>query len=95
MSLKETPHGETPAWIDGVLFKALQPDPFKRYESLSEFVHDLHHPNQSFLNKTRPALVERNPVRFWKSIAGVGVGGMGVVDGAVWGAVNLERRRDV
>lgn len=60
---------ETPAWIDSVLFKALQPDPFKRYESLSEFVHDLHHPNQAFLNKTRPALVERNPVLFWKSVS--------------------------
>lgn len=60
---------ETPAWIDSVLFKALQLDPFKRYESLSEFVHDLHHPNQAFLNKTRPALVERNPVLFWKSVS--------------------------
>jgi serine/threonine protein phosphatase PrpC len=60
---------ETPAWIDSVLFKALQPDPLKRYESLSEFVHDLHHPNQAFLNKTRPALVERNPVLFWKSVS--------------------------
>jgi serine/threonine protein kinase/serine/threonine protein phosphatase PrpC len=60
---------EIPAWIDGVLHKALQPDPLKRYESLSEFVHDLHHPNQAFLNKTRPALVERNPVLFWKSLS--------------------------
>jgi serine/threonine protein phosphatase PrpC len=60
---------EIPAWIDGVLGKALQPDPLKRYESLSEFVHDLHHPNQAFLNKTRPALVERNPVLFWKSLS--------------------------
>lgn len=60
---------ETPAWIDGVLHKALQPDPLKRYESLSEFVHDLHHPNQAYLSKTRPALVERNPVLFWKSVS--------------------------
>ena len=60
---------ETPAWIDSVLNRALQPDPLKRYESLSEFVHDLHHPNQAYLSKTRPALVERNPVLFWKSVS--------------------------
>lgn len=60
---------ETPAWIDSVLHKALQPDPLKRYESLSEFVHDLHHPNQAYLSKTRRALVERNPVLFWKSVS--------------------------
>ncbi|MBT9526831.1 MAG: bifunctional protein-serine/threonine kinase/phosphatase [Rhizobacter sp.] len=60
---------ETPAWIDSVLHKALQPDPLKRYESLSEFVHDLHHPNPAYLSKTRPALVERNPVLFWKSVS--------------------------
>ena len=60
---------ETPAWIDSVLNRALQPDPLKRYESLSEFVHDLHHPNQAYLSKTRPALVERNPVVFWKSVS--------------------------
>ena len=52
-----------------MLNKALQPDPLKRYESLSEFVHDLHHPTQAYLSKTRPALVERNPVVFWKSVS--------------------------
>jgi hypothetical protein len=36
---------------------------------LSEFVYDLHHPNNAFLNKTRPPLIERNPVIFWKSIS--------------------------
>ena len=29
---------EIPAWIDGVLRKAVRPDPLKRYEALSEFV---------------------------------------------------------
>src|SRR6185295_10561620 len=49
-----------PAWIDGVLKKAVHPDPAKRYTELSEFLYDLRHPNKEFLNKTRPPLMERN-----------------------------------
>jgi serine/threonine protein phosphatase PrpC len=58
-----------PAWIDGALRKAVQPDPHKRYEELSEFLFDLRHPSQTFLNKTRPPLLERDPVVFWKGIS--------------------------
>ncbi|MFG3695971.1 protein kinase [Stutzerimonas stutzeri] len=60
---------ELPAWIDDVLRKALHPDPYKRYEDLSEFVFELRQPNQAFLNKARPPLMERNPVLFWKGIS--------------------------
>jgi serine/threonine protein phosphatase PrpC len=60
---------ELPAWIDGVLRKAVHPDPAKRYEALSEFVHDLRHPNPAFLARTRPPLAQRHPVVFWKSVA--------------------------
>jgi serine/threonine protein phosphatase PrpC len=60
---------EIPAWIDGVLRKAVHPNPAKRYAELSEFVHDLRHPNQAFLGKARPPLLERNPVAFWKGVA--------------------------
>ena len=60
---------EIPAWIDGVLAKAVHPNPLKRYDTLSEFVHDLRHPNQAFLSKTRPPLVERHPVLFWKLVS--------------------------
>ena len=60
---------EIPAWIDGVLKKALNPDPAKRYEELSEFVYDLRHPNKAFLGKTRPPLIERNPLAFWKGVS--------------------------
>lgn len=60
---------EIPAWIDDAIRKAVEPDPFARYEELSEFVFDLHHPNQAFLNKTRPPLIDRNPVIFWKSVS--------------------------
>lgn len=60
---------EIPAWVDDALRKALHPDPARRHEELSEFVFDLHHPNAAFLNKTRPPLIERNPVVFWKSVS--------------------------
>ena len=60
---------EIPAWIDDVLRKAVHPNPYKRYEELSEFIFDLRHPNKEFLNKTRAPLLERNPVLFWKSVS--------------------------
>jgi serine/threonine protein phosphatase PrpC len=60
---------EIPAWIDGVLKKAVHPDPLKRYEALSELVHDLRHPNSVFLSEQRPPLIERHPVRFWKAVS--------------------------
>ena len=62
---------EIPVWIDGALSKAVHPDPHKRYEELSEFLFDLRHPNKEFLNKTRPPLLERDPLFFWKALAGI------------------------
>ncbi len=40
---------EIPAWIDDVLRKATHPDPLKRYQELSEFVHDLRHPRGIYI----------------------------------------------
>jgi serine/threonine protein phosphatase PrpC/predicted Ser/Thr protein kinase len=60
---------DIPVWVDEALCKAVHPLPGKRYEELSEFTFDLRHPNQAFLNKTRPPLMERNPVVFWKSVS--------------------------
>jgi serine/threonine protein phosphatase PrpC len=60
---------DVPAWLDDTLRRALHPDPFKRYGELSEFVHDLRHPNPAFLARSRPALIERNPVMFWKVLS--------------------------
>jgi len=58
-----------PAWIDEAIKKAVHPDPYKRYEVLTEFIYDLRHPNKIFLNKARPPLMERSPVLFWKSLS--------------------------
>jgi serine/threonine protein phosphatase PrpC/aminoglycoside phosphotransferase len=62
---------DIPAWIDEAIKKAVHPLPHKRYEDVAEFVFDLHHPNKAFLDKTRPPLLERNPVIFWKSVSAV------------------------
>ncbi|WP_347330543.1 bifunctional protein-serine/threonine kinase/phosphatase [Marinimicrobium locisalis] len=55
-----------PPWVDETLKRALNVDPFKRYEALSEFVYDLEHPNPRYVQKTQPPLLERDPVLFWK-----------------------------
>ncbi len=60
---------EIPAWIDETIKRAVHPNPDKRYQELSEFTFDLRHPNQNFLNKTRPPLLERNPVAFWQAVS--------------------------
>lgn len=60
---------EIPAWIDAALRKALQPDPYQRYEELSEFIYDLRHPNKALLNEKSPPLLERNPLIFWKCVS--------------------------
>ncbi|CAG1023163.1 Serine/threonine-protein kinase PrkC [Methylococcales bacterium] len=60
---------EIPGWIDDTIRKAADPNPDKRYEDLSEFIFDLRHPNPAFLHKTGQALLERNPVAFWKGVS--------------------------
>jgi len=60
---------EIPAWIDEVLRRAVHWDPNKRYAELSEFTHDLRHPNADYQSRTRAPLLERNPVAFWRGLA--------------------------
>lgn len=62
-------HGsrEIPQWIDGTLEKAVHPNPAKRYDSLSEFLFDLRHPNANYLSTSSTPLIEHNPLLFWKS----------------------------
>jgi serine/threonine protein phosphatase PrpC len=58
---------DIPAWIDAVLRKAVHPDPLRRHEALSEFVHELWHPGLAAV-RPRPPLAERHPVRFWQGV---------------------------
>jgi len=54
-------------WVDGALEKAVHPNPRKRYATLSEFLHDLSHPNKQLMEKKHQPLLERNPIGFWRS----------------------------
>ena len=58
---------ELPQWVDGTLEKAVHPNPHKRYDSFSEFLFDLRHPNANYLSTSSTPLIERNPLLFWKS----------------------------
>jgi serine/threonine protein kinase len=62
---------ELPAWIDGALRKAVNPDPHQRYEELSEFMFDLRHPNRQFLQSSPAPLMQRNPLLFWQGLAAI------------------------
>ncbi|MEH6910836.1 MAG: bifunctional protein-serine/threonine kinase/phosphatase [Oceanicoccus sp.] len=60
---------EIPAWVDGAIRKAVSIDPKNRYQTLSEFIYDLRHPNKQLVDKSRPPLIDRNPIAFWKGIS--------------------------
>jgi hypothetical protein len=55
-----------PHWMDGALKKALALRPESRYQTLSEFLHDLKHPNPEFIEARNLPLIERDPLLFWK-----------------------------
>ncbi|MFP4593216.1 bifunctional protein-serine/threonine kinase/phosphatase [uncultured Ralstonia sp.] len=60
---------DLPAWIDGVLRRALHPSGRKRQEALSEFVQDLHTAGRQYQSRRAVPLLERNPVAFWQTLA--------------------------
>lgn len=60
---------EIPVWVDEAVKKAVAINPNERYEELSEFLYDLRHPNEEFLKKKKPPLVERNSVIFWQGVS--------------------------
>jgi serine/threonine protein phosphatase PrpC/ribosomal protein L39E len=60
---------EIPVWVDETLKQALHPNPYKRYQELSEFIYDLSQPSKAFLSKAKAPLLERDPVVFWQSIS--------------------------
>ncbi|MGH8479434.1 MAG: protein kinase domain-containing protein [Gammaproteobacteria bacterium] len=56
-----------PRWVDGALRKAVHRDPKRRYQEVSELVHDLRHPNAELIDQTPRPLLERNPAAFWRT----------------------------
>lgn len=62
-------NADIPAWIDKALEKATSIARNRRYTLLSEFIHDLAHPNAAFQSRNAEPLIERNPLLVWKGIA--------------------------
>lgn len=60
-----------PAWLDDALAKAVNPDPARRHDALSEFGANLRAPSVSYSARRHVPLAERNPERFWKTLCGV------------------------
>ena len=58
-----------PAWIDATLKRALQPNPEKRFTSLSEFTYHLRQPSPAFLNRVTAPLIQRHPLKFWQGLS--------------------------
>ena len=67
-SILEEQH-HCPPWVDYAIKKAVNIDPLKRYSEVSEFAYDLNTPNSTFLKRTKPPLIERDPLIFWQSIS--------------------------
>ncbi len=61
-------HSPIPQWVDAAIKKAVQPEPHKRYDAISEFIYDLRHPNKQFVRTQQTPLIERHPVRFWQAL---------------------------
>ena len=54
--------------MDRALQKAVVISRARRYPLLSEFIHDLTHPNPAFMREHTEPLIERNPLLVWKGI---------------------------
>lgn len=76
-----------PAWIDAVLERAVHPDPVKRQEALSEFVHDLRQPSPAYAARQRVPLAARNPLLFWRGISLV----LAITVVALLGVIHAQR----
>lgn len=61
---------DVPLWLELALRKGCHPDPRQRYVAFSEFLTDIHQPNDSLLDQAGSIpLWKRDPLQFWKSIA--------------------------
>jgi serine/threonine protein phosphatase PrpC len=60
-----------PHWIDCALKKGLRFDEGRRHGDVAEFVYELQHPNPRYLEYHQRPLMERDPLKAWKFIAGI------------------------
>ena len=60
-----------PIWIDGAVKKGLRFQPERRYDDVSEFLHELQKPNPKYKKGQGDALLEANPLLFWQALSGL------------------------
>jgi serine/threonine protein kinase len=60
---------DVPVWMGRAIEKAVAIPRNRCYALLSEFIHDLAHPNTAFVSGNAEPLIERNPLLVWKGIA--------------------------
>ena len=60
---------DLPPWVEAVLRKALQVQPARRQQALSELMHDLHAPGAEFHGTRVRPLIESHPLAFWRALA--------------------------
>ncbi|MDX1572388.1 MAG: bifunctional protein-serine/threonine kinase/phosphatase [Methylophaga sp.] len=58
-----------PHWVDKAIRRALQFNPQRRYEVLSEFEADIKKPNPAYLREEQAPLMERHPLAFWRGLS--------------------------
>ena len=59
-------NSDIPNWMDAAIKRAVNPTPENRYPQISEFIHDLLHPNSDYITQKSLPILQRNPLRFWQ-----------------------------
>lgn len=60
---------DIPYWVDRAIRRAVEINPARRYQKLSELEADLNKPNPAFLREEQAPLIERHPLAFWRGLA--------------------------
>lgn len=60
---------DIPAWLDGVIRQAVHPLPHRRYEALSEFIYQLHHPSADIQARSQAPWTLHQRLIFWQRTA--------------------------
>jgi len=60
-----------PLWMDAAIKKALSPISESRHESMSEFLHNLRHPDFNLIKGDALPFMEKDPVLFYKILSAV------------------------
>ena len=56
-------------WMDEALSRAVHADPYKRYETFSDFIKDLRTPSAAYQKRHARPLMERDPLKFWQCLS--------------------------